>query len=364
MKKTGYVIAKNKSLGEFFISSSAYDRPHWVPLSEATAYPTAEMAQAATTKLYKSSGAYEARLISFNEAMDFAFPDAAEQDIGLDSVDSKEKKRMVAQSQGMDPSIDPDADDEMGLADEDRPDDEEDTADIEGMVDSELGNGGEPEIGDPEMDPMGSDSDALPDDLPGEDDREFDDEDSDLAPYDAIPHPDDYDNQGGRHGMRESATMPKKPGPDAKPSENKTTANTMKATPEIKYSSNAVDSEAGEAEKVSMAHEDKVKVPANVSKDLKAVIAEFEKTAKFANTRDDAKASFCMTVVEAFKQLLDYLDMGTVESIKLAQIHMTSLMSPITQHLPVSVTKFIVSGGRKPTLKDLFDDKRQEAKAG
>lgn len=371
MKKTGYVIAKNKGLNEFFTASSAYDRPRWVSLAEATTYPTAELAERASTKLYKSSGAYEARTIPVQELMeargrDMSYseqpfddsdpsgimPDGA---VG-DEMDATGNEDMVAAQQGADPSFDPEADDEIGLA-TDRPDDEEDQGDIENMVDRELG-----------------DEDMADDDgtvgMPGEDDEieglpnaGFDEDQPIEGEETARLHPEEVRMMNKHRGMTESATMPKKPAADAKPSENATTANKMKAVPEIKYkdAANVADKPDTDLTKTGAeAHEDKIKVPANIKSELKAAIAEFEKAAKFANTRDDTKAAFCMTVAEAFKTLLDYLDIGTVESMKLAQVHMASWMNPITTHLPTAVQKFVLMGGRKPTLKDLFDSKRED----
>jgi hypothetical protein len=65
-----------------------------------------------------------------------------------------------------------------------------------------------------------------------------------------------------------------------------------------------------------------------------------------------------MTASEAMKTILAFLELGTVDGVKKAQISMTSMMSPIVNHLPPSVIKFISQGGKKSTLKDLFDAKR------
>ena len=368
MKNAGYVIAKNKALGEFFTSSSAYDRPKWVPITEATVYPTAELADLASKKLYKSSGAYEARMVSVVEArgrdmsyQEPAFPDDdGSGDMDVDGV-SSEEKQMVANIQGDDPSFDPEADDEMGLADEEDPDD----ADLENTIDVKLGNASDAEFEDDGTVGMAGEEDPV--DAPDVGFDEDEDDESDYYVrggepnrYEALPHPSEYQTRIG-----ESTTMPKKPALDAKPSENKTTANTMKATPVIDYKDPSRKADKPDTDLTKSGaepHEDSVKVPASIKSELKAVIAEFDKTAKFANTRNDTKASFCMTVVEAFQELLDYLNVGTVESIKLAQIHMAGLMNPISSHLPPTVVKFILAGGRKPSLKDLFDSKHTTTK--
>mgnify|MGYP000456302116 CR=1 FL=1 len=63
--KKGYVIAKNKLAKEFFTSTSAYDRPVWLPMTEATAYPTVEMANAAMQKLIRK-GQYQVLVTEMN----------------------------------------------------------------------------------------------------------------------------------------------------------------------------------------------------------------------------------------------------------------------------------------------------------
>ena len=384
MKKTGYVIAKNKGMSEFFTSSSAYDRPRWVSINEATTYPTAELADLASKKLYKSSGAYEARVVPVQNLIeargrDMSFseqpyddsdptgvmPDGATGGVG-DEMDAAGNDKMVAKDQGSDPSIDPEADAEIGLADEEHPDDAEDVGDIEDMVDQRLGDD---DMVDDEGMPLDDDSTVG---VPGEDDEiegapelGFDEDQPIEGEETARLHPEEVKMMTRGRGMTESATMPKKPPLDTKPSENKTTADKMKTTPEIKFKDPATVADKPDTDLTTtgaQAHEEKIEVPANVKSELNAAIAEFEKAAKFANTRDDAKAAFCMTVAEAFKTLRDYLDIGTVESMKLAQVHMMSWMNPITNHLPTAVQKFVMMGGRKPTLKDLFDSKREDKK--
>jgi hypothetical protein len=309
--------------------------------------------------------------MSFNEP---AFPD----DDGMGDmsdpgapIEGDAEKKMTAQSQGADPSFDPEADDEMGLTDEEDPEAGEDQADLENTIDVKLGNADDAEFDDTASTDLEDDGTVG---LPGEDDPVdapdlgFDDEDPDFAPENeetARLHPEELRMMRGGRNVTESVAMPKKPAGDAKPTENKTTANNMKATPVIDYKDPANKADRPDTDLTKSgaeAHEDTVKIPASIKSALKSVIAEFDKTAKFANTRDDTKAAFCMTVVEAFKELLDLLELGTVESMKLAQIHMASLMNPISSHLPPEVVKFVLMAGRKPTLKDLFDSKRDTRK--
>lgn len=340
MKKTGYVIAKNKSLLEFFTASSAYDRPKWVTVNEATAYPTAELAQTAATKLYKSSGAYEARIIAVQHLQEARgrdmsyteqpYDDSDESDImpdgaigGAEGTEARSAPTMTAKVQGDAES--PEADDQ-GMVDPDHPsdddedhDDEQDREDIETDVNASLGDddmSAEPHATDePSVDQMDDEDDGTVG-MPGEDEPV----DAPAAGFDE-DEPDFEAPPAKRPGVAESAEVT-----------------------------------------VADASDKKIKVPAGVKSDLKAAIAEFEKSSKFANTRDDDKATFCMTVAEAFSELLTYLEDGTVDSIKRAQIHMAGLMSPIANHLPESVKRFVLSGGRTPTLKDFFELKRDAKK--
>jgi hypothetical protein len=106
---------------------------------------------------------------------------------------------------------------------------------------------------------------------------------------------------------------------------------------------------------------EKVKIPGNVMAALKDSINTFKKAADYNNGRDDAQASFCMTVTNALEELHDHLSNGNVEGIKQAQIKMTSWMNPITTNIPEVVRDFVLRGGRQPSLRDLFDMKKGEA---
>lgn len=327
MSKTGYVIAKNKAVDAFFTSASAFDRPKWISVNEAKVYPTAELAEKAAKKLY-SYGAYEARIVPLSEAIAFELPD---EDVSDDphaadlapEGDDDQEVEMVAIVQG---------------GEEEPVHQGDETEGVEGAVDANLG---------------------IADDV-------------DRAAIDAtLDAEEDMDGEqvaGGPDGapiVGESETMPAKPPLDAQPSENKNTAMDLPKTPVIKYHEKATDNdeEGAELDKSgAWPHDAKVKTPANVIKDLKDAIASHQRSAEISNKNNDAKASFCLTVVGAFEELLDDLEQGTAEGIKSAQIHMTSWMNPITVLLPQSVQQFVLMSGRKPSLKDFFNAKRQANK--
>ena len=44
MEKHGYVIARSKTVKQYFTASSAFDNPSWTSLTEATVYYSAERA--------------------------------------------------------------------------------------------------------------------------------------------------------------------------------------------------------------------------------------------------------------------------------------------------------------------------------
>lgn len=340
MKTQGYVIARNRARKEYFTATSAYDRPKWIPVAEATVYMTAELAQNAFTKLARN-GAYECRVVPVKEAFQFELPSEQPQDQNFQNDDQME----------VDITPNDEGGSEMVAADQETPcevcdhcpctcDTTEDG--VEDLVDAELAGDELPT----------DDFDSL---AAGELDSKMSADGAELAQR--LP--------AGRRGMAESATMPARPPLDAVTPGNKTTALDLKAPETIKFKNpafvaNKPDTDLTNA--TAHSHEDNVKVPAEVISDLKACIAEFAREAEKKNTHNDTRASFCMTVVSAFEQLLQDLEMGTVEGVKQAQIHMTSYMNPITAQLPLSVQKFITMGGRKPTLKDMFDEKRQERK--
>lgn len=353
-----YVIAKNKGRKAFFTTASSYDRPQWVAVKEAKVYTTAELAESAAKKLYKY-GAYEARIMTLNEAIQLELP--PEEDTR--SAEDDAEREMVAIKQSADPEVDPSevetsadvdmeaqVDTKLGIADQ------ADRAAIDSVLDAESDAEGNPQ-GNPD------DEFADPDTISGEVDPFADPQDINGAEQVAGGPDGAPITRVGRLGQRyptnESATMPPRREGVAKPEENDKTAVDVKMPEVIKYKDKdeqdpaltSDDGSKGETE------DEKVRVPANVLSELRAAIAKHEKEVK-QHERDEIRASFSMTVVDAFKAVLEQLEMGTVASIKCAQICMTSWMSPITALLPASVIKFVTSGGRSLSLKERFNEKR------
>lgn len=336
--KTGYAIAKNSLKKEFFTSTSAYDRAQWIPVTEATTYPTAEMAESALKKLYKY-GQIQARVVPLAEMnLDFEPiegsgedlpPEGSEQDLPMDG--------------------------EMGGEDDAALGDEEGSGDDDGMDAEETGEVC-PEC---EHDPCTcedkeDDDELSPDDLDGEMSGDMGDD------LDDIDMEDDVDlDLDGDDGELEQEADPRFDGRTLGMASISPMGGPRMESAEVSFKDKAVTGKDGND--FAQPNDTKAKVPANVKSDLSSTISKFKKEAEY-NKGDDARASFCLTVASALEEIQELLNAGTIEDVKKASIKMTSMMNPITSQIPVSVVKYIQTGGEKPSLKDLFNAKRSEQK--
>jgi hypothetical protein len=340
--KQGYVIAKNSLAKEFFISSSAYDRPTWTPVNEATVYPTAELADAASKKLYRN-GSYSAKIVSLQE-LNLSFEPIDKSEPSEDELSPAEGDEDVK------PEDEMTADNQLELC----PDCEHEPCTCEDGEDGEDGDldANEEDLSDDEFAStmadldLGADDDVNggPDENEQEADPRFDTRRMGMAQMSPM---------GSPRITRESATMPTRPTGDAQPSPTNTPSQKVD---QLKFKDPA--NLGKDEQEPAGEHETRVKVPAEVLTDLNAAIAEYDREAENFKNSDDARASFAMTAADAMKTLRDHLKTGTVQSIKLANVHLSSLMSPIATNIPASVVKFVYSGGAKPSLKDLFNAKR------
>jgi hypothetical protein len=346
MSKQGYLIARNRQIGAFFTTASAYDRPRWVALDEATKYMSVDMAQAALKKLL-GYGAFEARLVPIQEVISLELPDDAPADPAGDlpptdalppegdlspedqmpGDDPMDDQGMVADNSGdvcpgcqHEPCTCEQHDDDLG-------DDVSDETDIDAEVDELLNRG------------------------------EF--EGRDIAKRKALD-----DELSDQVQFRESATMPAKPALNGR-ADNKNTVDSAKKPEKVKFKDDLRNADAapGKSEPNVGDDSEKVNVPASVLSALQKVSSEMTAEANKYKERDDARSSFCMTVAAAMDTLKMHLSTGTVDGVKQAQIQLGTMMSPITQHIPDDVKKYIHTGGRKPSLKDMFSVK-WEAKRG
>lgn len=357
-KHEGYVITRSKSLTEYFTSSTAYDRPQWVPLSEATVYSTPDIAQQAAKKLW-INGSFAAKVQSLNELMGMDIDMGDETEVPVDAAAPADDEMIAAKQASV-----PGEEDMQGVCPE--CDCEPCECDDAALAD------GEP------TDQLPGEEMPIGDDLPPEEELHLggreQEEDSLLGQHlkaaagmeseeTARLHPEEVKMLGKkRMDMKEAEfKMPTRPGNDpAKPDENKTTIPNLPADRVAKEidlddpTSKADRPDTDLTNATAHEHEDKVNVPAEIKSQLKAVVDDFNKAAKDNNGVNDTRGSFAMTAAAALQQLHDDLSLGTTAGIKQAQIHMSSYMNPITSHIPADVVNFIVRGGRKTTLKDLF----------
>jgi hypothetical protein len=387
-KQEGYVIARSRTASTFFTSSSAFDRPQWVSLKEASIYPTADIAQQAAKRLW-AYGAYSADIISLKEMFDDPAADEPTLD-DLPADDLSSEDDLGAEAPVDSAYGEPEGDDIAAMdTGETCPECGEDpcVCDDNGEPCPECGE--VPCVCDGDESAYGADGETEGGDIAAMDTDEVDLENPDGSVSMSFEMPDEEDPLKKRTtesvltelssktltSYIKKATKSAKDliAADDKVKGVKRGKNVVWASQKVKEREEAITEsttakqisfkdpvssstkpDADLSHATSLPHEDKVAVPAALKSSLKSVITAFSKEAEEKNGRDDTRASFCLTVADALQQLHDDLSDGTSEGIKMAQIHMTSYMSPITQHIPSEVITFITRGGRKSTLKDLF----------
>jgi hypothetical protein len=98
---------------------------------------------------------------------------------------------------------------------------------------------------------------------------------------------------------------------------------------------------------------EKVHVPAPLKQSLKKEIDLARSASEtFEIRRDWDSKNFYTDMANAFQDLYNKLDKGTIYGMKEAQILMTSMMNIYTSKLPPDVVKFIAGGGAMRPLKD------------
>lgn len=401
------MIAQNSIANTFFTASSSYDRPKWLPISEATTYATAELADKALVKLLKH-GAYSAKLVEAT-SMEFEFPDEGP---------NKDQA----------PITKTDGEDEMTagqLSDED----DMDELNMDGD-EIEMGDG----YTDSDEDEFDDEDQGEFDDFEGEEDDNF--EDLDMEEDENALTPEEQQmSQGGRSGMssgngpvreafdnwrttqgavplktpkasrergrgnqrnakisdsevREMRTM-KKNGvklstifakwPNcAESTIKKILAGDARNSPacdidegldmkvtKIKFNQdNRNDRDTNFSQDIEPSYAE-IKVPKNVMRAIKASIDTYNDAADFNNGRDDAQASMALTIATALKTLEDCLKLGTQEGLMQAQIQLSTFMNPITTNIPDVVKDYLIKFGRQPiSLKDTFYSKWDNSPKG
>lgn len=98
-------------------------------------------------------------------------------------------------------------------------------------------------------------------------------------------------------------------------------------------------------------HERKCPCPAKIKNLLKTEANEARAKAKKLSVSDREDAYFYDDLANAFEDLYNHLDGGTVYDVKKAQIFMTSLMGPMLHKIPADVVNWIAKGGQQRSLK-------------
>jgi hypothetical protein len=116
----------------------------------------------------------------------------------------------------------------------------------------------------------------------------------------------------------------------------------------------AMDHDKDESPEAKKDPTPKMKTPPRVKTALNKEIKELRTDAKKIETSDEMRSEFYTNCANAMEQILGYLDKGTIDGMKDAQVFMTSLMSPIVQRIPDVAYDYITGGGEPAKLKDLF----------
>lgn len=342
MNQIGYLIQNLLDKKTYFTSSSAYDRPTWVEASKATSYVTAELAESAKTKLIRN-GIYSIRLVPLSEALPLPTeitPPSADIPIEPGSPQSEGGDEMVASQQD---DVCPECEHSPCTC-------EDDTFMPGDNIDVE--QYGEPTDVDPidTLDPLDPNNE-FQQNKSSENEEEITTSRVKFDRGSVVSHKGEeyivaHDDGTG------TVSIVSKHNPS-----NMIRVNVNDLLP-IHENSNTQLKESTE----TTPDDEKIKVPSELKSSLKKVANDYNTEANEQKDRDDTRASFCMTVSDAATEILGYLNTGTQGSLKQAQIRMSSMMNAITSNFPSDVVKFINSGGSKPTLKTLFDDKRNNRK--
>ena len=314
MKNKGFVIASSSKHRSFFTSSSAFDKAQWLPLQEATVYYSADKAENAVKHLHKY-GHFGASVVPLQE-----FDLDSEPSVDMQS----NKGEMQAHHHG---DVCPKCDHEPCTCP--TVEDPDIFADSDDIIDF-----------DKELDFEEKPLDDL--DFENNSDEEFDDEfEDEVEPI----------NGPFAVGMQQNELEPMTiPGAKKKLGES--------TIPVISYDDSVnVDNNVD----IAGNHEDKIKVPAAIVADLSKMVDQYTQLAdQYKDSTEDG--SFYLTCAVAYEQLLDFLQSGTVESIKRAQIAMSSYMNPILSKIPANVQNYIYTGGKKPTLQQFYQDIKNKNK--
>lgn len=348
--KNGFVIAKTTSSKQFFTSKSAYNRPEWVGLTEARVYYSADLAERARTSLV-AAGSYGASVIPLSELVD--------PNLGDNHMD---QQSMTADKQGDvcpdchhepctcdDSQESPNGDDDTDSLDPSEID-PSDNADIDRqqpLASTELSSDRDANNGDDDTDLTSADT------TPGGD--------IDTTDVDDIATPDRNMTPGTEVTYEERPYVIVKKADDGLvlQSLDNPSSSPIKVDPsQLQIKESVVFAmkqpsyiNTGSQEAMG-ADEDKFSVPSSVTSALSKELNAQVKLTKNNTNPDDV--SFRITVAAAMEDMLALFKEGTTMSFKRAQVLFSSLMSPIQYLFPSEVRQFLMTGGQKSSLNDLF----------
>lgn len=354
----GYVIARSKNLTEFFTAASAYDCAKWVDVDGATVYISETQAAEAVKKLWKT-GQFQAKLVTLAEAKKKKNPSE-------EIVKKDHRKQADTCHDVKKPAMVEMAGDEecemvvpmVGAEQEEkayRPARFIDGAHVEYKGESytvrktengvaTLSSVNAPDVvvqvndKDPEVREVTQEAFKMPA-RPAGDKRQD-------TPGDQ--HPPNLDKEP----YKVADTMT--PGYFKDPTY-------VKQSPQPQDDLNMA---------VGMDHDEVVRVPAELKKMLRDTIKEFSDLADWHDGKGDDDAAYCKTVANALNELGEILHFTayeneevTVGCVKKAQIFLNSLMGPIAVRIPEPVRDWIYYGGRRKSLKDLYNLARDKSEA-
>ncbi len=330
-----FVIAKTKKQAEFFAASSAFDSPKWVQLSEATVYVSAERAEKAAKSLMKN-GSFNATVIPFIQEQMLPVTNLAptnnlpaEEELDMGAEDEEEHNQMVARSQE---EVCPSCNHEPCTCQSEE-NEERTNARFHFTPGSSVGYQGK-KCTVADVSDLGL---ALIVDASGKkhkvDVRDL------TALSESAPPIRKTDNPAPSVGNNTTIPSPKF---NVAPVLFK---NDSRQDQELEFGGDPLDKA--------------VSIPAEIKSQLAKALAAVKAQVK-SKTTDDVTVSFYMTAEACLETLTDLLHTGTVESLSAANTEFLSWMSPIQHLVPATVQKFILSGGRRSSLKDAFEAKRKE----
>ena len=103
----------------------------------------------------------------------------------------------------------------------------------------------------------------------------------------------------------------------------------------------------------------KVKVPPRIKKMLKDEIEKAKSEAEKLDVTEKDSAKFYKQLANAFQDILNHLEKGTMYDLKRAQVYAQSLMGPMLHKLPADVWLYLTNGGEINSLKAYMMGKKR-----